>query len=78
MASPSNGASDQEIVALMVEVERLERRAERAAWAVADACRNLALRAMSRTNEAERERMFASGQPLTTDSILYWAAREAE
>lgn len=78
MASPSNGASDQEIVALMVEVERLERRAERAARAVADARRNLALRAMSRTNEAERERMFASGQPLTTDSILYWAAREAE
>lgn len=72
------GASDEEIMALMAEVGRLERRAERAVRALTDARRNLAIRAMSRMNDDERERMYASGQTITTESILYWAAREAE
>lgn len=37
----------------------------------------LALRAMSRTTELERARLFALGRPLTPDPILAWAAEEA-
>lgn len=65
-------ASDQEIVRLMADMERLwqaavraARDAEIAAGAASDARLTLALRAMSRTNQEERDRLFALGQTLT-------------
>lgn len=87
MASYGGGsrASDEEIVGLMVELERLQveatraaRDAEIAARRAVEARMSLALRAMSLTNEEERAKIFASGQALTVDRILNWAAREAE
>lgn len=68
------GASDLEIAGLMADAARLEWEAERAAHAARAARRSLALRAMSRTNSEERERIFTLGQPLTADLILAWAS----
>lgn len=84
MESGGGGASDQEIRRLMAELVRRERAAARAARRVervdrdvAFARMNLALRAMSKTTELERARIFALGQPITPDLILAWAAEEA-
>ena len=57
--------------------ERAARSAERANREVAIAGMNLALRAMSRTTELERARIFALGRPISPALILDWAAEEA-
>lgn len=84
MDSEGGGASDQEIRRLRAELSRRERAAARAAARVERADRevalarmNLALRAMSRTTELERDRIFALGRPITPYLILAWAAAEA-
>lgn len=86
MASHGRGgeASDQEIVGLMADAERLHlvavgaaRDAEIAAQMARGARLALALRAMSRTNEEERGRLYVLGQTLTPDMILNWASAEA-
>lgn len=75
-SSDVGGASDVETIGLMADAARLEREAERVEHAARAAKRSLALRAMSRTNSEERERIFRLGV-LTPEWILDWAAEEA-
>lgn len=86
MASHGGGsrASDEEIIGLMADADRLRmeaaraaRDAEIAAQRAAEARMLLALRAMSRTDQEERDRLFALDRPLTPTVILDWAAAEA-